>query len=243
MKKIGYILLIILTISLVSAQVTKIEISLNKNEFSPNENISYKIFAYDIDNKALQKKVSIEFINAYSSSKTLEVNSNEKNTFSLSSDASVGYWKIIASAEGKTAQEIFSVKKSEQANLEIIDNYLVITNTGNAPYIKNIQIIIGDTILTKEVYLDTNEVKKVKLIAPEGTYNIKVSDGDKTITRNNVVLTGNFIAALDEQSNNALQKYPLVWIFLIMIFALFILLTLRKRSEKSINIKTAGKKS
>jgi len=242
MKKIGLLLLIVLSLSSVLAQVSKIEISLDKNEFSPNENISYRIFTYDSDNKLIQKKVNIEFSNAYSSVKSLEVNSNEKNIFSLGSDASVGYWKIIASIEGKTTQEIFSVKKIEQASFEIVDNSLIIKNTGNTPYKKNIQIIIGDTILTKESYLDVGEIKKIKLVAPEGTYNIKVSDGEVTISKNNIVLTGNFIGALDEQSSSALNRYPLVWIFLVMLFALFILLTLRKRAEKTKNTKLSKKK-
>jgi biopolymer transport protein ExbD len=242
MKKIGLLLLIVLSLSSVLAQVSKIEISLDKNEFSPNENISYRIFTYDSDNKLIQKKVNIEFSNAYSSVKSLEVNSNEKNIFSLGSDASVGYWKIIASIEGKTTQEIFSVKKIEQASFEIVDNSLIIKNTGNTPYKKNIKIIIGDTILTKESYLDVGEIKKIKLVAPEGTYNIKVSDGEVTISKNNIVLTGNFIGALDEQSSSALNRYPLVWIFLVMLFALFILLTLRKRAEKTKNTKLSKKK-
>ncbi|HLF53791.1 MAG TPA: hypothetical protein VI544_01290, partial [Candidatus Nanoarchaeia archaeon] len=130
-----------------------------------------------------------------------------------------------------------------------------IINVGNTRYAKSVQIVIGDTIGIKQLDLDVGESSSFRLIAPEGVYNIKVTDGKTTFTQSGVALTGNVIGILDDkelsrspltstgvtgeeapygedESVSAFKSNSLVYIFLFVLFGAGILLAIEKRFRR-----------
>ncbi len=53
---------------------------------------------------------------------------------------------------------------------------MIVTNVGNVPYRKSIQISIGNNQETIFVPLEFGQKKELKLTAPDGSYDIKVND-------------------------------------------------------------------
>ena len=221
------ILFLILVMPFVFAEVDKIRIALDKIDLKPGESLTYTLFLYDENNQQIEGEVRVEFNNAYIE-KPIEksVQANKPNIFQTSAQEAAGYWKIIAYYEDKQAQEIFSIEEIEKAEFEIIENILILTNVGNVPYKENVQIIIGENILTKEVDLEVGDSRQMRLVAPDGNYLVRVSDGKTEISKDNVALTGSFIEVFKLPTKQK-RSYFLVWAFLAIIAGLFVLMTLR----------------
>jgi hypothetical protein len=175
-----------------------------------------------------------------------KVKANELASLNLGEKARSGYWKIIAKYNGYEVTRIFSLESKETASFEIIGDKLVITNTGNTNYIKTVQILIGDSIGTKEIALGVGESTSFRLIAPDGTYNVRVYDGTTSLAKENVVLSGNVVGILDDkllepssitstggikQENSFLQSFranAVVYIFLLLVICAFILVVIER---------------
>lgn len=149
---------------------------------------------------------------------------------------------------------MFSVQAKELAEFNLDNETLTVTNTENTKYTKTIQILIGNTVGTQSPNLNVGESVTYKLIAPEGLYNIKISDGQTTITRNEVSLaeTGKAIGALDKRTFkrshitgdispdrdgeiallNYMQQSKFVYVFILVIVGAFILIAIEKKYAK-----------
>ncbi|MCX6749006.1 MAG: hypothetical protein NT076_05375 [Candidatus Pacearchaeota archaeon] len=242
-------ILIISFLSFAYCQGEKIDVSLIKESFSPGENISFRVSLLDKDNNPIQAEVGIilqdaEKINEIQAT----VNSNELASVYLGNKALSGYWRIIASYNDNEATRIFSIETQEIARFEIQGDKLVITNTGNTNYIQTIQILIGDTIGTKDIALGIGESTSFRLIAPDGDYNIRVSDGKISIMKENVVLSGNVVGILDEKLLepssitggiktekgliSSFKNNAVVYIFLLLVICAFILVVIERRYRR-----------
>ena len=194
------------------ASAEKLDIVPIKDTFSAGENIALKVSLLDINNNPINSNIDIVLEDALKEviiGKTIQTNTLVE--VNLGENAPSGYWKIIAkyNQEGKeqlTSSAIFMVELNELARFEIKDNILTAINVGNTKYTKTIQIVIGETIGSKQLDLEVGESTSFRLIAPEGVYNIRVTDGKTTLTQSSVALTGNVIGILD---NRELSKTPL----------------------------------
>ncbi|MFH1711354.1 MAG: hypothetical protein ABH840_03515, partial [Nanoarchaeota archaeon] len=112
---------------------------------------------------------------------------------------------------------------------------------------KTLQIVIGDTIGTKTIEdLQVGESLTFKLIAPDGQYNIKITDGKTTISRERVALTGEVIGVLDERLSNpspgitggigqkSVFQSTFIYIFLVAVFVAAILLAVENKYRKKL---------
>ncbi len=141
--------------------------------------------------------------------------SGEEMTLSLSENAVKGLWKITANFEGVEGNAWFNVAELEKAEIKLENSNLIITNIGNVYYRKPISISIGDHSETAIVRLGVGQTKEIKLTAPEGEYNVVVSDGtdDNTFEISGVSLTGN-VVGLEKVGSNFWKDYPMVSLFL-----------------------------
>ena len=101
--------------------------------------------------------------------------------------------------------------------------------------------------------LDLGKSIEYRLVAPEGDYNIKITDGVTTLERKQVQLTGTgqIIGALDQKSTtsgitggispdegdeiallNYMKKSPLIYVFILVVFGVTILLAIQRKSFK-----------
>lgn len=244
---------LVLLSSLVVAQ-NKISIEPLKERYSGSEKIGFKVSLYDSQNNPISDEVLVvvnDSENINSIAKT--ITSNKPEEIDLGSNAPYGYWKITATYKDKNTNEIiegkalFFVESDETASFELTGDNLIITNIGNTPYSKAIQILIGDTAGSKKIEnLGVGEKISFRLIAPDGEYNIRITDGKTTISREKVALTGDAIGILDERLNQAASgitsgagkgsifRTSFAYIFVLVIFATAILLAVERKYKRKL---------
>jgi hypothetical protein len=254
-KRVCIVLLAIIFLSMsVYAVGEKMQISTTKDTYLAGDNINLKVSLYDSQDKPISTNIKVligDAENMFVIDKTIP--SNEFVDIPLGQGASAGYWKITANYNDISSTALFMIELNELVKFEIKDNILTVINTGNTRYSKTIQIVIGDTIGTKQIDLGVGESTSFRLVAPEGQYNIKVTDGKTSLTQGEVSLTGNAIGVLDTRQ---LESSPLttgvkgeeaaygadsliarnnsfVYVFLFVIFGAAILLAIEKRYRKS----------
>lgn len=258
MKRGNLVIFISLSILLLSlVQAAKIDVSSTKDTFQAGENITIKVSLLDDSNNPINEKVSLKVENA-EKTKTIEkiVDSNKLIDIDIGEGANHGYWSMTATYNEQSATGVFVIEIEEKAKFELEDDNLIITNVGNTQYAKTIQIMIGDTIGIRSPKLEVGEKISYRLVAPEGTYNIKISDGTTTLIKDEVTLygtTGKAIGALDERTSERspltggiapdeeedlaimsyIKKSKFIYIFIFVIFAAGIFIAIARRMEKS----------
>ena len=170
---------------------------------------------------------------------------DEVESFPIPKNMSSGYYKIRAYSSGVYGERQFYVDENEEAQFELLNDTLIITNIGNVAYKKPVQIIIGGVVEIKELNLEVGKQVKYRLAAPEGTYDIKVSDGSNVFTETKVTLTGNSIRVLDAGGRIGIwSRYFLVWFFLVGVLGLFIFVGYKRvRKKKFYAYPSIAKKS
>lgn len=184
---------------------SKIKIDMLQDAVKPGENVSFTINIYDSENVPVRTSILAKIEDANKmivAEKTVE--SGKKEEMQMPQDAGFGYWKLVAQykdSENKIIEDsyLFSVEMTEGVRFGMEGDSLIIENLGNAVYDKEIQIAIGDTIGKKLITLGIGEKTSIRLTAPDGIYNIKVTDGKTTFSRSDVSLTGNVVGVLDEK--------------------------------------------
>lgn len=258
MKKTLLILaFLILFASLIAAESVSIEFP-NGNKFEEKQPITFKATIYDDNSNPIEGEMLVTIEDAERNviiEKT--VSSKEVSSIDLGERAASGQGVIKITYNGKDYFEFFEIGKKELARFDIEDNKLIVTNIGNTRYSKVIKITIGETESIKELELEIGESVSYRLIAPDGSYNIKVSDGPDgaaDLIRSNVLLsgTGNVVAAIDdsasggnsitggispdENSDVAILSYiknnTFVYIFIIVIFGAMILIAIERQYRK-----------
>ncbi len=259
-KKVILVLFVaVLLAAVVSAQGEKMGVSTIKDTYVAGENITFKVSLLESNDNPLNVDVHVMIEDAEKRRQVeASVPSNQVVSADIGSTPYAGYWKITSSYTSSTGEKteataLFMVELNELAKFEIKDNVLTVINTGNTRYTKTIQIVIGETIGTKEVDLGVGESVSFRLVAPSGDYSVRVSDGKTTITQGGVALTGNVIGILDNRelsrspvtagvnpegdSGYNLTKAPnrsFVYVFLFVIFGAAILLIIERRYRKNV---------
>jgi hypothetical protein len=204
----------------------KIEIAISKQNIEPGNNISFRPMIYDQANEEIGGDISIKIYDSFDEiifQKILK--SGEEHTLYLETNQSSGYWIIVANSLGLETKRLFYVEELEKAKFEIINDTLIITNIGNVVYRKPVQISIGDIVEVESINLDVGKSKSFRLLAPDGNYNIEVTDGDTILKVSGVSLTGNIIGVSEVKKHlGVVTRYPVVWLFLIVILGFFILM-------------------
>jgi len=191
-------LFIALAIPIASAESIKIDFPI-KESFKAGEKIILKISLSDNQNIPLNAEVKLTFQNA-DKTKSIEKNVQSNKIIEVDlENASSGFWNIIAKYNTQEVKSTFSIEEDEKARFSLEGDNLIVENIGNTKYEETLDIVIGDTIGKKIVSLNIGEKSKFRLIAPDGTYSIKVSDGKTTLNKGEVKLTGEAIGILDER--------------------------------------------
>ena len=220
----------------IKQEAKKLEIAINQQEIEPGQKLNFRVFLYDQANNEMSGDASV-VVKDLDDKEVLKklVKTNEELTLDIETNATPGYWKIEASCQGINSKRLFSVEENEEASFSLANDTLIITNIGNVLYRKTIQIAIGGEVEIKELFLEVGEDKRFRLLAPDGNYQISVTDGYTTFSQGDVSLTGNVVGIQDiRKSLGVWRKYPIIWLFLIVVLGLSILMlvqrTLKKRS-------------
>jgi CxxC motif-containing protein len=163
-------------------------------------------------------------------------NTGETIYINLAKNAPYGYWTLNAESEGVSADSQVYVEKNREALFELINNTLHVLNVGNIPYDKSIEIKIGNETKVKNLNLSVGSSMKFQLTAPDGAYDVSISDGDDSQNWLGVPLTGNIISIDGSKKKSSLGLFNgswLAWIFIIAVLGLFIFLSSRKIINKN----------
>jgi len=255
-----FLLSIILLLSFVAAQEYNIEVTTTQEAFEAGEAITLRISLLDLDNKPIYEEVSVVLEDSAKNKKEEIIQANELVSIDLEG-ATYGQGTITATYKESTSTGIFFINANENIEFEIGENSLIITNTGNTKYTKPFQIVIGEYVgETQNFNLEVGESKSFTLVAPEGTYTLKVIvDGEVLFSKNDVPLkskglTGEAIGAIDESSSQRsgltggispdeesheailgyLKNSKLTYVFVLVVFGTMILLAVERSYKKKV---------
>ncbi len=205
------------------------------NSITPGENLEFSAILFDQAGYNIDA-VPVEFeIYNVEGERVLNVlgETGTSSSYSIRKNAPYGYWNVSANAKELSDLKNFYVDKYQEAEFELVNNTLKITNIGNINYDKHVEIGVGNQTEVKNLNLSLGESAEFKLSAPDGEYEINVKDGVSSIT-GNVVLTGDAISIEPVRRGvlGWLSGNFFAWIFIILVFGLFILLTYRKVVQK-----------
>jgi len=228
---------------------TSLTVETNKIEFLPDEILVIKPKLFDQANQVISDNVivkliskeSILFIDRETIMLEESVLSGGEMIYRFLPEAVPGEYFIEISFADLKNEKIVSVLELEKIDIMLENDNLMITNTGNVPYVNSITInfIIEDQIITETINLDleVGETKTFKLEAPKGTYDLNIKAGNESKEFLGVPLTGNMVATVDLDSKKGLTINWL-WIFLlIMGFLLLLLYFVRNRKNHQIKKK------
>ena len=195
-----------------------------KTEFStrsvsPETPIVYTVYIYDQAGEKMAQDVGISI---YRPDKTVFikklVKSGESNTFSSDSNSTPGYWRIDAGLDSLETSEMFLVEEFMRAAFSLENKTLVVTNIGNVPYKKTIEVRFGEITEIKDIELGLAETAKYRLLAPDGVYDISVADGSTSAQFGSTFLTGRAIGIGPADS----FSFSNIWLWIVLILIVVI---------------------
>ncbi|MBI5148052.1 hypothetical protein HZA33_00040 [Candidatus Pacearchaeota archaeon] len=223
---------------------TKLELALNNDSFIPGSILTVKALLYDQAGNEIKDIVRLEIYDSRGNNLVQEgIETSLSKNYQIPNNATAGDWKIYVSISDLREERIIYIPKYESASVELVNNKLVVTNTGNVPYKKTLEIKFssGGTEIdkTKKVVLDVDDKQSFLLEAPNGTYDVSVnalSDGTETIEEvkefRSVPLTGRATAVLDLEGRKGLfTQYPLISFIVFIILIIFIIYISRPKQE------------
>jgi len=194
-------------------------ISLSGDEVMPGEEFTIGAEIYDQSGVEMIGTVSVKVLSPKNEDIELAIPTGEFQSFNLPINATPGVWKVITSFNLLAEQREFTVLENPMVEFEFEeDGVLVVRSVGNADYNGTINVEIGNETLELELVMEIGEVRKFSLRAPQGEYEVAVSDGE-TSTSQQVLLTGNAVSINDLKNVSIFKAYSIVWIFLILILA------------------------
>ena len=251
-KSIIFALLVISLSAFVLAQGEKLEVSTLKDAYLAGENISLRVSLLDFENNPINTEVKLIFEDVEKRSKIERTSTTNKIVeINLGETPLSGFWTLTAIYEENEATTDFLMEAQELAEFSLNNNVLTITNIGNTRYTKTVQIIIGDTVGIKKPNLEIGESINFRLVAPEGNYNIRITDGTSSLIKSDVSLTGEVIGVLDERINRrslitgvgpenlesggiytTVKQNPFVYIFVLAVIGAMVLLAIERHYRK-----------
>ncbi|HUW43496.1 MAG TPA: hypothetical protein VMV95_00860 [Bacillota bacterium] len=213
---------------------TSLEIVFESKEVIPGTNLKIKSVLYDQTGEKIPSiaKITLKNRNDKIMEQT-EIATEEFLEFPILYNEFPSKWKVIASSNELTSESLFTILEKESISIEIINKTLTIANTGNVLYNKTALIKIGNKTLNIDLYLEVDESQKYIITAPDGEYNVKVITGDTDFS-GQVALTGKTIDVKKAPGKiGSIIKYPLIWIFIILILGFVVFITFRRGSKKT----------
>jgi hypothetical protein len=212
--------------------LTSIDIALNTAEIDPGENLNFKPILLDQAGNEIKDEISI-IIKDEESNRIFEriLQSGETFEYLVPSNLISGYYDIEASSMELNLIKKFYVNEKAIVSFELRNSSLIVTNIGNIPYKKDVQVDLNGRSFVKKVNLGLGEQQEFKLTG-EGDYEIKITDGNSEEIYSGVALTGNAINVEAVKKGFVALNTPIVWIFFIIILGAGILFLFRNILKK-----------
>lgn len=214
---------------------TSLEVVFENLEIEPGTNLRVKAVLHD---QTGEKIPSLSFISIKNRNNKIleqvEIETDRFHEFPIPYDEPPSSWKVVAVSNKLNSEANFTILEKEAIKIEIINKTIIITNMGNVPYNKTALIKIGNESVNIDVYLEVGKSQKYILTAPDGTYSIEIAAGEENVMARDVTLTGKAIEVRKAPGKaGSLLKYPLVWIFIILILGSAVFIFMKRSSKKN----------
>ena len=228
----------------ISQVPTSLEIVFENKNVIPGENLRIKSVLHDQTGEKIGSSVIISVKDSFN--KLREQSEKPTDEFwdiPTKYNEQPGTWTAIAISEGITSEMDFEIVEKESADIKIVNNTLIVTNTGNVRYNETLLIKIGPESKNLLIDLEVDETRKYTLTAPEGEYYVEVIGNGETHASNSVFLTGKVIDVKGYSGTLSFMKYPLAWVFVVLVLVFVLAMTIMKGYNKTfIGYMTPGKK-
>lgn len=219
----------------VTQVLKEVRINVPNENAQPDSDFLFKIDVYDQAGDAMVQDVSltvnqpkgVPFIK-----KVVKSGEDQKITFSLSDQP--GYWSIETDVNGIFNRKLFYLVEVNTLQTSLINNTLIVTNIGNAPYSGPVEINIGSFVEIKQIKLGPGETQKFTLRAPDGDYSVSISDGNEVKELGSTFLTGNAIKVTDFRED-VIYTFTNPWIWwlgIILLILIIVLVQIKIRTQK-----------
>lgn len=213
---------------------TSIDVAIETQNIDPDNNFNFLPRLLDQAGVLIPEEIT-SIIKNENGERVFEkiVNSNENVIFPVPSDLRAGYYEIEVSSGEIVDLKKFYVNEKAIAEFVIENETLIVTNVGNIPYTKDIEIELNGKPFVKSVDLKLGASDKFILTGSDEEYNIKISDGDNEIIKSGVVLTGNVVGVKEVGAGISLAvTTPIFWIFFVLVLIIGVLYLFRKVFKK-----------
>lgn len=226
-------------VSLASLEIFQIlkgiDIALNNQNVNPGELLEFKPGLLDQSGKNIDDEVSV-IVKDRSLVSILEkiARSQETVSFTIPTNLTSGYYEIEARNGDLNTTKKFYVNEKSIVSFFLGNQTLVVTNIGNIPYNKDIEVFLNNKSFVKKINLALGEMQKFKLSGFNNDYDVKISDGESEFNQSGVRLTG-FALNVDSVDDNRALSFitnPMIWIFIIVILAVGLLFLFRNIFKK-----------
>jgi len=212
---------------------TSLVMSLSDVVAVPGENFTIGIEAFDQSGVEMGGLVSLKIISPDDDVVDATVQAGEFSGIDFALNSSVGTWRIVSSFDDLKETREFEMAGLQKVVFDFEDSILSVRNIGNVLYDRTIDVTIGDEIITLELNIGVGEIRKFKVGAPSGEYDVLIDDGETSISQN-VLLTGNAVS-LKDFGNGGFFRYSIVYIFLILILGgIGVVLLMRYKKTRTI---------
>ena len=217
----------------ISQILTNIDIALGVAEIDPMESFNFKPMLLDQTGNSIYDEVSV-VIKDKELNRMFEqiVDSGETIEYLIPSNLTSDYYDIEARSGEISFLKKFFVREKAIVKFELRNNTLIVTNIGNIPYKKDIQIDLNGKSFIKKVDLELQGLQEFKLSGSVGSYEVKISDGEREEVYSGVALTGKAVNVEAVKRGFIALNTPIVWIFFIIILGAGVLFLFRNILKK-----------
>ena len=212
--------------------LNEIDLILNNQNFDPGTVIEVRPYLLDQTGVNIDDEVSVIIRNELGERFYEKiVQSQEGLNYEIPKNFASGYYEVLASNGEAEITKKFFINQKAIVHFELIEDTLIVTNVGNIPYKRGIEIELGGKPFVKLVELELGESTSFKLTGDEGEYDVKISDGNSELTQSGISLTGRAID-VNQIGKGINFGGPIFWIFLFIILILILLFIFRKVLKK-----------
>jgi hypothetical protein len=210
-----------------------LDVALATQNIKPGNDLEFKILLYDQTGNIISGESSflIEDSKGTPFLKNL-IKIDESASFFVEKNFTSGYYTIKAYSSGTYGEREFYVEENEEVEFRVVNETLYIKNIGNVEYNKAIQVKIDEIVEIINEELSLAEEKRYQLKAPDGDYDIFITDGDSSVLSEGTALTGNAVNVKKLGGSFFARNKFLAWAFLILVMGMFIFTAARKALKK-----------
>lgn len=204
-----------------------VEILLEKDKLIPGEVLKGKVILHDQSGTSMKAKAYLK-LEDYLGSVLVKVEVDTEEDFEYQTNITQLpiLWTLAVYSEELINRVDVEVISYPHVSIDFVNETLVVTNTGNVFFNDSIEVQIGETAVKVPISLGMGESEQYVLTAPNGEYVVVVDGVERTMS-----LTGNAVS-VEKLGDVVFQIHPLIWLFIILVFAFVAYLAFRKGRPK-----------